>query len=147
MQSEDRLVNLGFTATNSWLASHNTSWFVYVLKRRRWRIPEKIIFAPQKLLFEPRTWKKTCTFRKVSWQTVWQPKAKKNWTPITVTQQCRSGGEISGEVQGKLKNLHCAKFKLIEFTNFRKETKRTGGGLSCFETCSEFFICKIFQLI
>ena len=28
---EDQLVNLGFTTINSWLASHNTSWFAYVL--------------------------------------------------------------------------------------------------------------------
>ena len=51
---------------------------------------------------------------------------QKIWTPITVTQCCRSE---NGEVRGKWKNLHFL-CKVYQIHKLWKETKGTVGGLT-----------------
>jgi len=48
---------------------------------------------------------------------------QKYWTPITVTERCGSGEEISGEVRGKWKNLNffCKVYRIHKILKRNKE--------------------------
>ena len=133
---KDRLVNLGLTATNSRLASHNPLRICCLQPAKSTkkdsgegsRKPRKHNFSASEIaILTEKVEENLAILQSKLTNTVTNLKKKEVWSQITPAVNAVGVDKRTvTEVREKWKNLHSTAKR--EFTNFRKESKKTGGG-------------------